>query len=149
MPGLKRCPRAGAFPHTKVDEATGELLFFNYGKEAPYMHYGVVDARGALVHHTPIPLPGPRLPHDMAFTEHYAILCDFPLFWDAEALKVGAHAVRYHADCRHVAVIPRRVRPTRFAGSSRPYLVLHFMNATRMDRRSCSMDSTRRIRIPS
>ncbi len=121
----------GVSAHTKVDEATGELLFFNYGKEAPYMHYGVVDARGALVHHTPIPLPGPRLPHDMAFTEHYAILCDFPLFWDAEALKVGAHAVRYHADLpSRFAVIPRRGTPDQIRWfEADPTFVLHFMNA--------------------
>ena len=48
--------------------ATGELLFFNYSKQAPYMRYGVVDAHNDLVHYTDIPLPGPRLPHDMAFT---------------------------------------------------------------------------------
>ncbi len=41
---------AGDFPvdwgvsaHPKVDSKTGELLFFNYSKQAPYMHYGVVD----------------------------------------------------------------------------------------------------------
>jgi carotenoid cleavage dioxygenase len=34
----------GISAHPKVDEATGELLFFNYSKQAPYMHYGVVGA---------------------------------------------------------------------------------------------------------
>ena len=42
----------------KVDEHTGELLFFNYSKHAPYMHYGVVDRDDRLVHYMPIPLPG-------------------------------------------------------------------------------------------
>ena len=28
-------PGWGVSAHTKVDEATGEMLFFNYGKEAP------------------------------------------------------------------------------------------------------------------
>ncbi len=86
----------GAFPfdwgvsaHPKVDERTGELLFFNYGKEAPYLHYGVVDEADDLVHYVDVPLPGPRLPHDMAFTENYAILNDFPLFWEPEALAQG------------------------------------------------------------
>jgi carotenoid cleavage dioxygenase len=68
--------------HTKVDDHTGELLFFNYRTEHPYLHYGVVDARERLVHYVPIDLPGPRLPHDMAYTEHYAILNDLPLFWE-------------------------------------------------------------------
>ena len=31
-------PGWGVSAHTKVDEATNELLFFNYSKQAPYMH---------------------------------------------------------------------------------------------------------------
>jgi carotenoid cleavage dioxygenase-like enzyme len=80
-------PGWGISAHTKVDEATGEMLFFNYSTQAPYMHYGVVNKERELVHYIPIELPGPRLPHDMAFTTNYAILNDLPLFWDAEALK--------------------------------------------------------------
>ena len=34
----------GVSAHTKVDEATGELLFFSYCRDAPYLHYGVVNA---------------------------------------------------------------------------------------------------------
>ena len=64
----------GVSAHTKVDEATGEMLFFNYSTQAPYMHYGVVNKKRELVHYIPIELPGPRLPHDMAFTTE---LCHF------------------------------------------------------------------------
>ena len=32
-------PLDGISAHPKVDERTGELLFFNYSKHAPYMHY--------------------------------------------------------------------------------------------------------------
>ena len=124
-------PGWGVSAHTKVDEATGELLFFNYSKQAPYMHYGVVDAEGRLVHYVPVPLPGPRLPHDMAFTEHYAILCDFPLYWDPEALRVDAHAVRFHRDePSRFAVIPRRGTPEQIRWfEADPTFVLHFVNA--------------------
>ena len=91
----------GVSAHPKVDAATGELLFFNYSKQAPYMHYGVVDADNDLAHHIDIPLPGPRLPHDMAFTQNYAILNDFPLFWDPKLLR-GRHppAAASTATCR-------------------------------------------------
>jgi carotenoid cleavage dioxygenase-like enzyme len=65
-------PLDGISAHTKVDEATGELLFFNYSKHAPYMHYGVVGPDNKLKHYIPVPLAGPRLPHDMAFTKNYA-----------------------------------------------------------------------------
>lgn len=99
----------GVSAHPKVDYATGEMLFFNYGQEAPYMHYGVVDAQDQLVHYTDVPLPGPRLPHDMAFTENYAILNDCPLFWDPEALRHGKYANRFHPEMpTRLAVIPRR-----------------------------------------
>ena len=105
-------PLDGISAHCKVDEATGELLFFNYSTHAPYMHYGVVDRHDQLVHYVPVPLPGPRLPHDMAFTEHYAILNDFPLFWDPEMLKRGRHVVRFHRDMpSRFGIIPRRGGP--------------------------------------
>jgi len=47
--------------HCKVDEHTGELLYFDYFTEKPHMSYGVVSAEGKLVHHVPIELPGDRL----------------------------------------------------------------------------------------
>ena len=121
----------GVSAHTKVDESNGEMLFFNYGKEFPYMHYGVVDKNRNLVHHIPIELPGPRLPHDMAFTENYAILNDLPLFWDPDALKHGAHAVRfYHELPSRFAVVPRKGNPEDVVWfEAKPTYVLHWINA--------------------
>ena len=58
--GRPGSPRGRYSAHPKVDEHTGELLFFNYSLDAPYLHYGVVDPRrhaGALRR---VPLPGPR-----------------------------------------------------------------------------------------
>ena len=40
----------GVSAHPKVDERTGEMLFFSYSKEAPYLKYGVVDEGNDLVH---------------------------------------------------------------------------------------------------
>ena len=54
--------------HSKVDWTTGELLFFDYGDEPPYMTCGVADPSGKLLHEAEIDLPGPRLPHDIGFT---------------------------------------------------------------------------------
>jgi carotenoid cleavage dioxygenase len=122
-------PGWGVSAHTKVDEATGELLFFNYSKAFPYMHYGVVDATGALAHYVPIELPGPRLPHDMAFTERYAILNDLPLFWDPEALAHGAHAVRFFQDLpSRFGIVPRRGDEVMWFEAA-PTYVLHWINA--------------------
>ena len=124
-------PGWGVSAHPKLDEASGELLFFNYSKQAPYMNYGVVDASRNLVHHVPIELPGPRLPHDMAFTDNYAILNDFPMFWDPAALEKGVHAVRFYPDLpSRFAVIPRRGQPDQVRWfEADPTFVLHFINA--------------------
>lgn len=124
-------PGWGVSAHTKVDEATGELLFFNYAKEAPYMHYGVVDATGNLVHYVPVELPGPRLPHDMAFTDRFAILNDLPLFWDPDALANGAHAVRFYPKLgSRFAILPRRGQPEDVRWfNAKPTYVLHWINA--------------------
>lgn len=94
--------------HPKVDEVTGELMFFNYFHEHPHMSYGVVDARGRLSHHVPIELPGARLPHDMAITEHYSILHDLPVYNDADAYLAGRHKIRFDAAMpARFGVIPR------------------------------------------
>ncbi|MFC7642381.1 carotenoid oxygenase family protein [Streptosporangium lutulentum] len=113
---LGKAEWGGAFPydcgvsaHTKTDPRTGELLFFNYGTGEPYMHYGVVDADDRLSHYVEVPLPGPRLPHDMAFTENYAILNDCPLFWEPELMAKGLYAARFHPELpTRLAVVPRR-----------------------------------------
>jgi carotenoid cleavage dioxygenase-like enzyme len=121
----------GVSAHPKVDHKTGELLFFNYSKRAPYLHYGVVDEHNDLVHYADVPLPGPRLPHDMAFTENFAILNDFPLFWDPELLKRNAHVARFHRDMpSRFAVIPRRGQASDIQWfEAEPTFVLHFTNA--------------------
>ena len=135
---LGKCTWGGSFPsdvgvsaHTKVDEHTGELLFFNYATQPPYLHYGVVDADSRLAHYVPIDLPGPRLPHDMAFTEHYAILNDMPLFWEPDLLAKGRYVSRFHPELPfRLGVIPRREG----AGDVQwfefePTYVLHWTNA--------------------
>ena len=123
-------PGWGVSAHTKVDEATGEMLFFNYSTQAPYMHYGVVNKARELVHYIPVELPGPRLPHDMAFTTNYAILNDLPLFWDAAALKQGAYAVRFHELPSRFAIVPRRGQPESIVWfEAKPAYVLHWINA--------------------
>ncbi len=124
-------PLDGVSAHAKVDEATGELLFFNYSKHAPYMHYGVVGVDNKLKHYTPISLKGPRLPHDMAFSENYSILNDMPLFWDPELLKKNLHAVKFHPELpTRFAVIPRygKQEDIRWFEAA-PTYVLHWLNA--------------------
>jgi len=95
--------------HAKVDAETDELLFFDYGLKKPFMRYGVVDSDGALAHITPIELPGPRLPHDMAFTRKHAVLMDLPVFYRPEALEQKKWIVGYHPELpARFGVMPRR-----------------------------------------
>jgi carotenoid cleavage dioxygenase-like enzyme len=126
-----RFPPEGISAHPKVDENSGEMMVFNYGKQAPYMHYGVVDEQGRLAHYVDIPLPGPRLPHDMAFTESWSILNDLPMFWDPELLAAGVHLPRFHPDLpSRFAILPRygSTADIRWFEAD-PTYVLHWMNA--------------------
>ncbi len=123
-------PLDGISAHPKVDLETGELLFFNYSKHAPFMHYGVVDKAGKLVHYVPVPLPGPRLPHDMAFSKNWSILNDFPIFWDEKLLERDLHVVRRHDLPSRFALIPRHGTPDQIRWfEAAPTYVLHFLNA--------------------
>ncbi len=124
-------PSQGVSAHPKVDLATGEMLFFNYGKEAPYMHYGVVGPDKQLKHYIPIETPGPRFPHDMAFTQNYSILADLPLFWDPELLKEDIHRARYYPSLpTRFAIVPRYGSANEIRWfEAAPTYVLHWMNA--------------------
>ncbi|MBN9430762.1 MAG: carotenoid oxygenase family protein [Burkholderiales bacterium] len=98
----------GVCSHFKVDNATGEMMFFNFGEQPPYMHYGVIDRDNRLVHYEPIELPGARWPHDMGITPRYTILHDLPMFFDPALLAKGQHRLRFYRDMpSRFAVLPR------------------------------------------
>ncbi|MFK8043043.1 carotenoid oxygenase family protein [Congregibacter sp.] len=120
--------------HSSVDWATGEFLFFDYGDEPPFMTYGVADASGKLLHETEVELPGPRLPHDMGYTENYMVLHDLPFFHDMNVLRQHRRRVlTFHTDIpTRFGIAPRY--PDR-AGSSavkwfecEPCYILHTSN---------------------
>lgn len=123
-------PLDGVSAHPKLDEATGELLFFNYSTHAPYMHYGVLDADGQVTNYVPIPLPGPRLPHDMAFSQNWSILNDFPMFWEPSLLAKGLHVSRFHPEMKsRFALIPRHGKTEDIRWfEAEPTYVLHWLN---------------------
>ena len=129
-------PIDGLSAHSRPDENTGELMFFNYSNHAPYMHYGVVDKNNRVLTYFPVPLPGPRMPHDLGFTENWAILNDFPLFTDPEALARKSRKVTMHRDMpSRFALVPRRgpAEGIRWFGAA-PTYVQHWVNA-----RSCGI----------
>ena len=86
----------GVASHPKTDRHTGEMVFFDYSPyEAPFMHYGLVGADGKLKHVVAIDVPGPRLFHDIAITEHYSVLMDLPMLWRQDKLAQGKRAVAF------------------------------------------------------
>ena len=117
--------------HSRPDEHTGELLYFDYFKEAPYMKYGVIGADGKRKTEIPVKLPGARLPHDMAITDKYTILHDFPLFQDAEAAKHGRYKVKFHREMpSRFAVVPRHGAEHEIKWfEAKPGYMLHVVNA--------------------
>ncbi len=117
--------------HPKVDERTGELFWFDYGPTPPYMRYGVVGPEGAVDHVTDIDLPGPRLPHDLAITDNYAVLMDLPLFQDMDAARAGRHKLVFDREIpSRFGVIPRKGDGTtiRWFDAS-PCYIYHVVNA--------------------
>lgn len=107
--GRERIPGKVA-AHPKVDPRTGELVFFSYSfTQRPYMHFGVVSPDARLVHHEPIELPAPHINHDVAITENFVVLMDFPLGWDPAALAKGKTRIAFDRGApARFGVVPRR-----------------------------------------
>lgn len=121
----------GVSAHCKVDLKTDELMFFDYFTHAPYMSYGVVNAKGELVHQVPIELPGARLPHDMAISERFSILHDLPVLHCPEALAHGRHKIKFDPNlATRLGVIPRygKEQALRWFEFS-PCFIYHTINA--------------------
>ncbi len=129
--------RGDVMAHPKRDEATGELMWFDYGARDPLLRYGVVGVSGEVEHEVAIDLPGPRLPHDMGITEHYSILMDLPLVQDAAAARQGRHKIVFdRATPARFGVIPRRgaAHEIRWFEAA-PCYIYHVVNAWEEGRR--------------
>ena len=72
----------GMTSHVKVDPATNELFFFDWGRRAPYLRIGVVGADGRFARSMPVELPGHRVQHDLAITDTYVVVFDLPMSID-------------------------------------------------------------------
>ncbi len=89
--------------HPKVDQHTGEMLFIDYDPVPPYLTLGVVSPEGRVVRSDTIELDGPRLQHDVAFTDDWIVLFDFSFTWDVAAMARGRSTLAFQRD-----------QPTRF-----------------------------------
>lgn len=117
--------------HPKVDPTTGEMLFFGYGPIKPFLHYGVVDPKGTIVHHTPIEIPRPVMMHDFAITERHTVFMDLPETFDFARAAKGESPLRFEPKLgARFGVLPRRGAADQVKWFESPAcFVFHTLNA--------------------
>jgi len=121
--------------HPKVCPVTGELIFFGYDLMAPMVHYSVADREGKLLRTLDIPTRGgkPVMMHDMAITQNYSILLEFPLYFELKSAMKGDKMPYVHdtSSPSHFAVLPRHASSVEevrwFQGTSA--MAFHIANA--------------------
>lgn len=74
--------KGGLTSHAKIDPKTGELFFISWGPKPPYLQVGVANDQGRITRQTIVPLDGPRVQHDMAISDRFICVFDFPLMMD-------------------------------------------------------------------
>ncbi len=117
--------------HSKVDAKTNEFVFFDYELYEPFYSVGVVDQHNKLTNFMQIELPGPRLPHDMAITENYAVLMDLPVVFTEQGLKRKTWNIHQNRNLpARFGVVPRMgsagdIRWFEFPG----FYIYHVVNA--------------------
>jgi len=99
--------RGSMTAHPRLDPRTGELLLFAYSPMEAAISYHVVDAKGALVHSTKIPLPAPVMMHDFIITEDHAVFLDSPIVFDLEAMGKGPLVQWKPENGTRIGVMPR------------------------------------------
>ncbi|MFB9432394.1 carotenoid oxygenase family protein [Streptoalloteichus tenebrarius] len=75
--------------HPKEDPVTGELHFFGYGVEPPYLTYHRLSADGELRRSVPVDVPGPTMAHDFAITQNHVVWLDLPVVFDMSLVGRG------------------------------------------------------------
>jgi carotenoid cleavage dioxygenase len=81
--------------HPKVDPATGELVFIDYGPLPPYLTVSTVSPEGRVTWSREVELAGPRLQHDLALTDDWVVVFDFSFLW---ATTPGSGPLRFDRD---------------------------------------------------
>ncbi|MDH6679964.1 carotenoid cleavage dioxygenase-like enzyme [Rhodococcus sp. LBL1] len=117
--------------HPKVDESTGELIWFDYGPDQNFLRYGIIGPNGQQTHLTQVDLPAPRLPHDIAITKNYSILMDLPLVQDQDARRAGKYRIFYDQELpSRFAVIPRHGTGAQVRWfEAKPCYIYHVVNS--------------------
>lgn len=72
----------GLTSHAKLDPKTGELFFISWQPRPPFLSVGIASNEGKITRFTGVPLPGPRVHHDMALSDRFICVFDFPMMMD-------------------------------------------------------------------
>ncbi|WP_435135864.1 carotenoid oxygenase family protein [Actinacidiphila sp. bgisy144] len=123
---------SGAFTaHTKYDEQADELHAITYYPTWDHVRHLVVDHTGRVARTTRIPVSDSPMMHDFALTEHYVVVFDTPVVFDAAAAQAGA-LVPYTWNDEHpsrVGVLPRAGGPVRWFAADPQTYYSHTLNA--------------------
>jgi carotenoid cleavage dioxygenase len=119
--------------HPKRDPATGELhvlaYWWGWGNRVRYLVVGT-DAR--VRHQVEVELGGPSMVHDVAVTDRWVVIGDYPCLFSLDAVAAGA-SVPYRWDPTYqarIGLLPRDGGPgdVRWFGIE-PCYVFHYCNA--------------------
>jgi carotenoid cleavage dioxygenase-like enzyme len=116
--------------HAKLDPINGELAFFDYSLYEPWMSFGIVSKENVLTNFQKIPLPGPRLPHDMGLTEHYVVLHDLPIVFTEQGRKNNMWHIQQKAQPARFGIVPRHGTAEQIRWfETEPCYIYHVTNA--------------------
>ena len=94
--------------HPKVDAKTGEMMTFGYSPVPPFCSYSVIDAKGELVHTTPVTIPKGVMMHDFAITDKHTIFMDLPITFDFTRAMNGESMLAWEPENgSRIGVMPR------------------------------------------
>lgn len=100
--------RTGFTAHPKICPLTGELHFFGYDRQPPFLTYHAVDASGRLMRSIPIPVKGPTMVHDFALTASHIVLMDLPVVFDMASAQRGTMPFAWSDDYgARLGILPR------------------------------------------
>ncbi|MBY0421908.1 MAG: carotenoid oxygenase family protein, partial [Parvularculaceae bacterium] len=75
--------------HPKICPETGEMFAFGYGFLPPFCVFHRIDAKGALVQSTEIPVGGPVMMHDFGVSRRHVVFMDLPVVFDMGIAMTG------------------------------------------------------------
>lgn len=134
----------GMTAHPKIDDDTGELVFFRADWAPPYLRYGLLDREGNLIVDQQIDVPAPVMMHDFAITASHSIFLDLNVGLDLSMFEHGASIpIRWFDDktCR-IGVVARYGGDTRWFDID-PCFIQHVVNAYDADEHTIILDVVR------